>query len=90
MAGRRLLDRATERVTVLTTPAEKSAFAERASSLGLSLAHLFRDAGAAYVNRESQPDSFDAVLTQLELRPSRARALDSALSEVRAAFEAQG
>ena len=91
MAGRRLLDRATERVTVLTTPAEKSAFAERASSLGLSLAQLFREAGAAYVNRESQPDSFDAVLTQLELSTSRTeRALDSALSEVRTALEAQG
>lgn len=90
MVGKRLQDRATERVAVLMTPAEKSAFAERASSLGLSLGQFFREAGAAYVNRESQPDSLDAVLTQLELSTSRAeRALDSALSEVRAALEAQ-
>ena len=90
MAGKRLQDRATERVAVLMTPAEKSAVAERASSLGMSLGQFFREAGAAYVNRESHPDSLDAVLTQLELSTSRAeRALDSALSEVRAAFEAQ-
>ena len=45
MAGKRLQDRATERVAVLMTPAEKSAFAERASSLGMSLGQFFREAG---------------------------------------------
>jgi hypothetical protein len=46
--ARQGVERATERVAVLMTPTEKAAYADRASSLGLSLGQFFREAGASY------------------------------------------
>jgi len=43
-------ERATKRVAVLMTPTEKSAYIDRASSMGLSLRQFFREAGAAYTS----------------------------------------
>jgi hypothetical protein len=84
------VERATERVAVLMTPTEKAAYADRASSLGLSLGQFFREAGASYVNRSSQRDeeaALEAVLKQLELSTRHAeQTLDEALAEVRAAL----
>lgn len=85
--------RATERVAVLMTPAEKTAYAEKASSMGLSLGQFFREAGAAYVKASGQQvaeaEALQAALTQLELSTLRAeRALDGALAEVRASLQA--
>ncbi len=86
----RATERATERVAVLMTPTEKAAYADRASSLGLSLGQFFREAGASYVNRSSQRDeeeALEAVLKQLELSTRHAeQTLDEALAEVRAAL----
>ena len=87
-------ERASERVAVLMTPAEKMAYAEKASSMGLSLGQFFREAGAAYVQHSSQQvaeaEALQAALTQLELSTCRAeRALDSALAEVRASLQAR-
>lgn len=86
-------ERATERVAVLMTPAEKTSYAEKASSMGLSLGQFFREAGAAYVKDSGQhaaeAEALQAALTQLELSTRRAeRALDSALAEVRASLQA--
>ncbi len=83
-------ERASERVAVLMTPAEKTAYAEKASSMGLSLGHFFREAGAAYVKDSSQQvaeaEALQAALTQLELSTCRA---ERALAEVRASLQAQ-
>ncbi|MBM5792319.1 MAG: hypothetical protein FJ070_04730 [Cyanobacteria bacterium K_DeepCast_150m_m2_101] len=72
------------------TPTEKAAYADRASSLGLSLGQFFREAGASYVNRSSQRDeeeALEAALKQLELSTRHAeQTLDEALAEVRAAL----
>lgn len=87
-------ERATERVAVLMTPSEKSAYADRASRLGLSLGQFFREAGAAYAARgsdeQAESDALEAALKQLELSTARTEtALDDALAEVRAALRAQ-
>jgi hypothetical protein len=87
-------ERASERVAVLMTPAEKAAYAEKASSMGLSLGQFFREAGAAYVKENGQQvaeaQALQAALAQLELSTCRAeRALDSALAEVRASLQAR-
>jgi hypothetical protein len=76
------------------TPREKAAYADRASSMGLSLGQFFREAGAAYATRSAhsqhEAEALEAALTQLELSTSRAeRALDEALAEVRAALQTQ-
>jgi hypothetical protein len=88
--ARQGVERATERVAVLMTPTEKAAYADRASSLGLSLGQFFREAGASYVNRSSQRDeeeALEAALKQLELSTRHAeQTLDEALAEVRAAL----
>jgi hypothetical protein len=88
--ARQGVERATERVAVLMTPTEKAAYADRASSLGLSLGQFFREAGASYVNRSSQRDeeeALEAALNQLELSTRHAeQTLDEALAEVRAAL----
>ena len=84
-------ERATERVAVLMTPTEKATYADRASSLGLSLGQFFREAGAAYATstgseRQAESDALEAALKQLELSTARTEAaLDDALAEVRAA-----
>ena len=74
------------------TPSEKAAYANRASSLGLSLGQFFREAGASYVNRITQLDeeeALEAALNQLEWSTRRAeQTLDQALAEVRAASNA--
>jgi hypothetical protein len=87
-------ERATERVAVLMTPAEKAAYADHASRMGLSLGQFFREAGAAYATGSSEEqadtDALDAALKQLELSTARTEAvLDSALDEVRAALRAK-
>ncbi len=87
-------ERATERVAVLMTPTEKATYADRASSLGLSLGQFFREAGAAYAaggsDRNAESDALEAALTQLELSTARTEAaLDAALVEVRAALHGQ-
>jgi hypothetical protein len=88
--ARQGVERATERVAVLMTPTEKAAYADRASSLGLSLGQFFREAGASYVNRSSQRDeeeALEAALKQLELSTRHAeQTIDEALAEVRAAL----
>jgi len=88
--ARQGVERATERVAVLMTPTEKAAYADRASSLGLSLGQFFREAGASYVNRSSQrgeEEALEAALKQLELSTRHAeQTLDEALAEVRAAL----
>jgi hypothetical protein len=94
MAGKRVQERATERVAVLMTPAEKATYAEQASRMGLSLGQFFREAGAAYANRshhpEAEADVLESALKQLELSTRRAeRALDGALTDVRAALQAR-
>ncbi len=91
-APERATERATERVAVLMTPTEKAAYADRASSLGLSLGQFFREAGASYVNPSPQRDEEEAVeaaLKQLEWSTRRAeQTLNQALAEVRAALNA--
>jgi len=91
-------ERATERIAVLMTPTEKAAYADRANSLGLSLGQFFREAVAAYANRNaeaetrsfSEAEALEAALKQLELSTSRTeQTLDAALAEVRAALSAQ-
>ena len=84
-------ERATERVAVLMTPAEKATYADRASSLGLSLGQFFREAGAAYAaggsDGNAESDALEAALKQLERSTARTEAaLDAALGEVRAAL----
>lgn len=84
-------ERATERVAVLMTPAEKATYADRASSLGLSLGQFFREAGAAYAaggsDKTTESDALEAALKQLELSTARTEAaVDAALLEVRAAL----
>ena len=84
-------ERATERVAVLMTPTEKAAYADRASSLGLSLGQFFREAGAAYGTQSTHAEEevLEAALRHLERSTSRAeQALDAALAEVRAALNA--
>lgn len=93
MAPRNDPERATERVAVLMTPAEKAAYADRAHGLGLSLGQFFREAGAAYAHRShhalAEEEALEAALKQLELSSSRTeRTLDAALAEVRAALSA--
>lgn len=39
------------------TPTEKSAYAERANSLGLSLGQFFLEAGAAYAQRNAEAET---------------------------------
>jgi hypothetical protein len=94
----RATERATERVAVLMTPKEKAVYADRAHSLGLSLGQFFREAGAAYAQRNAQAetralaeaDALEAALKQLELSTSRTeQTLDAALAEVRTALNAQ-
>ncbi len=85
-------ERATERVAVLMTPAEKAAFADHASRMGLSLGQFFREAGASYASAGAEAradaDALESALKQLELSTSRTEAaLDSALTEVRAALQ---
>jgi hypothetical protein len=87
-------ERATERVAVLMTPAEKTAFAEHASSMGLSLGQFFREAGSAYAAGDSgskaDGDALEAALKQLELSTARTEAaLDDALAEVRTSLHGQ-
>ena len=83
---------ATERIAVLMTPSEKAAYANRASSLGLSLGQFFREAGASYLNRithRDEEEALEAALKQLEWSTRRAElTLDQALAEVRAALNA--
>jgi hypothetical protein len=84
-------ERATERVAVLMTPAEKTAFTEQASSMGLSLGQFFREAGSAYAagdsDRKVDDEALEAALKQLELSTARTEAaLDDALAEVRSAL----
>lgn len=84
-------ERATERVAVLMTPTEKATFADRASSLGLSLGQFFREAGSAYAaggsDRTTESEALEAALKQLELSTARTEAaVDAALLEVRAAL----
>lgn len=86
-------DRATERVAVLMTPSEKSAYVERASSMGLSLGQFFREAGAAYNAERAAPDAdlevLEAALSELERSTRRTeQILDEALREVRAGLQA--
>lgn len=91
MEARSGCERATERVAVLMTPTEKAAYADRASSLGLSLGQFFREAGAAYGTQSTQAEeeALEAALRHLELSTSRAeQVLDEALAEVRAALNA--
>ena len=88
-------DRATERVAVLMTAAEKLAYADQASRMGLSLGQFFREAGAAYgrqaTDEEAPEEALEAALQQLELSTARAEAaLDQAISEVRASLQAKG
>ena len=88
-------DRATERVAVLMTAAEKLAYADQASRMGLSLGQFFREAGAAYGRQataeEAPEEALEAALQQLELSTARAEAaLDQAISEVRASLQAKG
>ena len=80
------------------TATEKAAYADRVHSLGLSLGQFFREAGAAYAQRNAQAETraiaeaeaLDAALKQLELSTSRTeQTLDAALAEVRAALGAQ-
>ncbi|MFU8884490.1 MAG: hypothetical protein ACNA8O_03440 [Cyanobacteriota bacterium] len=80
------------------TPKEKAVYADRAHSLGLSLGQFFREAGAAYAQRNAQAetralaeaDALEAALKQLELSTSRTeQTLDAALAEVRTALNAQ-
>jgi hypothetical protein len=83
--------RATERVAVLMTAAEKSEYTNQASSMGLSLGQFFREAGAAYVSsastKNAPEEALEAALKQLELSTAKAEAaLDQALKEVRAAL----
>jgi len=89
---RQSAERATERVAVLMTPTEKAAYADHASTLGLSLGHFFREAGVSYVNRRTQRDEEEALesaLKQLERSTRRAEQIfDQALAEVRAALNA--
>ena len=87
MAG----ERATERVAVLMTPSEKAVYADRASSLGLSLGQFFREAGAAYLSsnqgEQANVEVLEAALKQLEISTSRTeQTLDQALLEVRSAL----
>ena len=73
------------------TPTEKAAYADRASSLGLSLGQFFREAGAAYGTQSTQAEeeALEAALRHLERSTSRTeQALDEALAEVRAALNA--
>jgi hypothetical protein len=84
-------ERATERVAVLMTPAEKATYADHASRLGLSLGQFFREAGAAYAaggsDQQAETDALEAALKQLERSTARTEAaLDAALFEVRAAL----
>jgi len=86
-----LEQRASERVAVLMTPAEKAAYADQASSMGLSLGQFFREAGAAYAASTSGQDlpdeALDAALCQLVASTAQAeKSLDQALAEVRAAM----
>jgi len=88
-------DRATERVAVLMTAAEKLAYADQANRMGLSLGQFFREAGAAYgrqpTGEEAPEEALEAALQQLELSTARAEAaLDQAISEVRASLQAKG
>lgn len=84
-------ERASERVAVLMTPSEKSAFSHQANSLGLSLGQFFREAGAAYARQQATPqaddEALEAALRQLELSTARTEAaLDQALAEVKSAL----
>lgn len=88
-------ERATERVAVLMTPSEKAVYVDRASGMGLSLGQFFREAGAAYVRRDSSDqgrrEALDTALTQLELSTQRAeQALDQALALVHRAVASSG
>jgi len=85
-------ERATERVAVLMTPTEKATFADRASSMGLSLGQFFREAGAAYASvstsEQAEQHALEAASKQLELSTtSTEKVLDQALAEVRAALQ---
>jgi hypothetical protein len=80
------------------TPTEKSACADRAHTLGLSLGQFFREAGAAYAHRNAESETrslaeseaLEAALRQLELSTRRTEeTLDAALAEVRAALGTQ-
>ena len=87
-------ERATERVAVLMTPSEKAVYADRASSLGLSLGQFFREAGAAYSSsskgEQANVEALEAALKQLEISTSRTeQTLDQALLEVRSAIVLQ-
>jgi len=77
------------------TAAEKLAYADQASRMGLSLGQFFREAGAAYgrqaTDEEAPEEALEAALQQLELSTARAEAaLDQAISEVRASLQAKG
>lgn len=85
-------ERATERVAVLMAPTEKATFADRASSMGLSLGQFFREAGAAYASvstsEQAEQHALEAASKQLELSTtSTEKVLDQALAEVRAALQ---
>jgi len=86
-----LEQRASERVAVLMTPAEKAAYADRASSMGLSLGQFFREAGAAYaastLGQDLPDEALDAALGQLVASTAQAeKTLDRAMAEVRASL----
>ena len=74
------------------TPTEKATFADRASSMGLSLGQFFREAGAAYASvstsEQAEQHALEAASKQLELSTtSTEKVLDQALAEVRAALQ---
>ena len=80
---------------MLMTAAEKLAYADQASRMGLSLGQFFREAGAAYgrqpTGEEAPEEALEAALQQLELSTARAdAALDQAIAEVRASLQAKG
>ena len=80
---------------MLMTAAEKLAYADQASRMGLSLGQFFREAGAAYgrqaTDEEAPEEALEAALQQLELSTARAEAaLDQAISEVQASLQAKG
>lgn len=64
------VERPTERVAVLMTPAEKATYADHASRLGLSLGQFFREAGAAYAaggsDQQAETDALEAQQRRLD------------------------
>jgi hypothetical protein len=75
---------ATERVTVLMSPAEKALFADRARQAGLSLGEFFRRAAATYQVAEDD-DLLEGLLAQMQKTTLQAEAaIEAALDFVAA------